>query len=121
MLSRVRASVRRSPAAARLIAIAALLLVAASAHLAVRADPAGRWVTLLVVGVVGAVVAGSPSRLWPLPAIWLVATALAVTTAGGADGGRVLVAAVAGAVAFAVCLAVDLVTVLRGRRGRVRT
>lgn len=112
------------PAVARPAALAVLLLVAASAHLAARAEPAGRWVPLLVVAVAGAVATGSPTRLWPLPAIWLVATALGTTvfapTTGGAPGQHVTVALVCGVVAFALAVAIDVVPVLWARR-RVRS
>ncbi|MCE0456715.1 hypothetical protein [Curtobacterium flaccumfaciens] len=115
MFRRVRASVRSMPSAARLLAVAAMLLVAASAHLAARSEPGGRWVPLLVVGVVGAVVTGSPTRLWPLPAIWLVATLLALTGDAPVDASCALVV---GAVALLAAIAVDLWPVLRARRRR---
>lgn len=106
------------PSAARLLALAAMLLVAASAHLAARSEPGGRWVPLLVVGVVGAVVTGSPTRLWPLPAIWLVATLLALTGDAPVDPSYTRVALVVGAVVLLVAIAVDLRLVLRARRRR---
>jgi len=109
------------PSAARLLAVAALLLVAAAAHLAARSEPGGRWVPLLVVGVVGvvgAVVTGSPTRLWPLPAIWLVATLLALTGDAPVDTSSALVALVVGTVALLAAIAVDLRPVLRARRRR---
>ncbi|MCS5506551.1 hypothetical protein [Curtobacterium flaccumfaciens] len=119
MFRRVRSSVRSLPSAARLLAVAAMLLVAASAHLAARSEPGGRWVPLLVVGVVGAVVTGSPARLWPLPAIWLVATLLALTGDVPVDASSyALVALVVGAVALLAAIAVDLWPVLRARRRR---
>jgi len=101
------------PSAARLLAVAALLLVAAAAHLAARSEPGGRWVPLLVVGVVGAVVTGSPTRLWPLPAIWL-----ALTGDEPVESSYALVALVVGAVALLAAIAVDLRPVLRARRRR---
>lgn len=103
------------PSAARLLAVAAMLLVAAAAHLAARSEPGGRWVPLLVVGVVAAVVTGSPTRLWPLPAIWLVATLLALTGDVPVDASCALVV---GAVALLAAIAVDLWPVLRARRRR---
>lgn len=106
------------PSAARLLAVAAMLLVAASAHLAARSEPGGRWVPLLVVGVAGAVVTGSPTRLWPLPAIWLVATLLAQTGAVPVDPSYALSALVVGAAALVAAIAVDLRPVLRARRRR---
>ncbi|MCS6561760.1 hypothetical protein [Curtobacterium poinsettiae] len=106
------------PSAAWLLALAAMLLVAASAHLAARSEPGGRWVPLLVVGVVGAVVTGSPTRLWPLPAIWLVATLLALTGDAPVDPSYTRVALVVGAVVLLVAIAVDLRLVLRARRRR---
>ncbi|WP_181430139.1 hypothetical protein [Curtobacterium sp. MCPF17_018] len=115
MSRRVRASVRSMPSAARLLAVAVMLLIAAAAHLAARSEPGGRWVPLLVVGVVGAVVTGSPTRLWPLPAIWLVATLLALTGAP-VDASSALVVLVVGAVALLAAIAVDLRPVLRARR-----
>lgn len=118
MFRRVRASVRSIPSAARLVAIAAMLLVAASAHLAAQSEPAGRWVPLLAVAVVGAVVTGAPSRLWPLPAIWLVATLLALTGAVRVDGTYLVIALVTGAIALVAAIAADLVPVLRARRRR---
>ncbi|MBT1681930.1 hypothetical protein [Curtobacterium flaccumfaciens] len=118
MFRRVRSSIRSMPSAARLLAVAAMLLVAAAAHLAARSEPGGRWVPLLVVGVVGAVVAGSPTRLWPLPAIWLVATLLALTGDAPVDTSYALVALVVGTVALLAAIAVDLRPVLRARRRR---
>ncbi|QQD75929.1 hypothetical protein I8920_14165 [Curtobacterium sp. YC1] len=118
MFRRVRTGVRRSPVAARLLAIAAMLLVAAAAHLATTAEPVGRWVPLLVVGVVGAVVTGAPARLWPLPAIWLVATLLALTRDAPVDSSAAVVALVVGAAALLAAIAVDLRPVLRARRRR---
>lgn len=106
------------PSAARLVAVAAMLLVAASAHLAARSEPGGRWLPLLVVGVVGAIVTGTPTRLWPLPAIWLVATLLAMTGDLAVDSGSALVALLVGAVALLAAIAVDLWPVLRARRRR---
>ncbi|WIB70535.1 hypothetical protein [Curtobacterium sp. MCBD17_026] len=117
MSRRVRASVRSMPSAARLLAVAVMLLIAAAAHLAARSEPGGRWVPLLVVGVVGAVVTGSPTRLWPLPAMWLVVTLLALTGAP-ADASYALVALVVGAVALLAAIAVDLRPVLRARPRR---
>lgn len=109
------------PSAARLVAVAAMLLVAASAHLAARSEPGGRWVPLLVVGIVGAIVTGSPTRLWPLPAIWLVATLLALTgdvPVDPVDPAYAMVALAVGAVALLAAIAVDLRPVLRARRRR---
>lgn len=106
------------PSAARLLAVAVMLLVAASAHLAARSEPGGRWVPLLVAGVVGAVVTGSPTRFWPLPAIWLVATLLALTGDAPVDPSYTRVAVIVGAVALLAAIAVDLRPVLRARRRR---
>jgi hypothetical protein len=109
------------PAAARLIAIAALLLVAAAANLAARSEPVGRWLPLLVVAVAGAVVAGAPTRLWPLPAIWLVATLLVTTTGVPVDAAALVPSLVAGGVALVAAVAVDVFPVLRDRHRRART
>ncbi|MBT1595546.1 hypothetical protein [Curtobacterium flaccumfaciens] len=118
MFRRVRASVRSMPSAARLLAVAVMLLVAAAAHLAARSEPGDRWVPLLVAGVLGALVTGSPTRLWPLPAIWLVATLLALTGDAPVDPASARVAVIVGAVALLVAIAVDLRPVLRARRRR---
>jgi len=108
------------PGAVRLITIAALLLVAAAANLVARSEPVGRWLPLLLVGVVGGVVAGAPTRLWPLPAIWLVATLLVTTTGITIDGTVLTVSLVAGAVALVAAVAVDLAPVARRRDRRAR-
>lgn len=104
------------PGAVRLITIAALLLVAAAANLVVRSEPTDRWLPLLLVGVVGGVVAGAPRRLWPLPGIWLVACLLVTTTGATVDGTALVVALVAGAVALAAAIAVDVIPFLQKRR-----
>lgn len=104
------------PGAVRLITIAALLLVAAAANLVVRSEPAGRWLPLLLVGVVGGVIAGAPRRLWPLPAIWLVGSLLVTTTGATVDGTALAVSLVAGAIALAVTIAVDVIPFLQKRR-----
>jgi hypothetical protein len=109
------------PAAPRLIAIAALLLVAASGNLAARSGPVTQWLPLLVVAVAGAVVAGAPTRLWPLPAIWLVATLLVTTTDVPLDPAVLAVSLAAGGVALLAAVAVDLGPVLRDRHRRART
>jgi len=109
------------PAAARLIALAAMLLVAAAGNTAVRTDPGVPWVPLLVVGVVGAVVAGAPARLWPLPAIWLVAVLVVGTTGATVDRTALVAPLVGGVVALAAALAVDGTAVARDRRRRART
>lgn len=124
MLRRVRAAVRRAPAVARLLTLAALLLVAAGAHTLVRGDGPAMWVALTVAGVVIAVVTGCPTRTWPLPAIWLVAAVLAGTTlaatvpasgTGDAVAARVAPAAIAGGVGLVAAVLLDVVPVLRAR------
>jgi hypothetical protein len=107
------------PAMSRLIAVAALLLVGASANLAARSEPPAQWLPLLVVAVAGAVVAGAPSRLWPLPAFWLVATLLVTTTGVLLDASMLVVSLGAGAVAMVAAVLVDVLPVLRDRRRRV--
>ncbi len=119
MLRRVREGLHRWPAVARLVAIAALLLVAAAAHLAAQPGPVGRWLPLLVVAVVGALVTGAPRHRWPLPAIWLVATVLAVTRGSAVDPGTTATALAVGAVTLVAALAADVVPVLRSRHRRV--
>jgi hypothetical protein len=109
------------PAAARLVAVTVMLLVAASSHLVARSEPVGRWLPLLVVAVVGAVVAGAPARRWPLPAIWLVATLLATGTGVHADLAVLAPSLVGGAVALVAAVAVDLSAVLRDRRRHERS
>ncbi|UFU13827.1 hypothetical protein LQK89_15185 [Curtobacterium sp. C1] len=116
MLRRVRAAVRRVPAIARLLTLAALLLVAAGAHTLVRGDGPATWVALAVAGIVIAVVTGCPTRAWPLPAIWLVAALLASASAtGDAVAARVAAAAVAGGVGLVAAVLLDVVPVLRAR------
>ncbi|MDP4333471.1 hypothetical protein Q7F20_08820 [Curtobacterium sp. A7_M15] len=132
MLRRVQERVRRMPAVARLLALAALLLVAAAAHTGVRTGitdcgpgtygpPCGAnvlWVPLVVGGVLLAVFTGSPDHLWPLPAIWLVATLLA-TASGQVGSPAFLVAAlVGGTLALAAAIVIDVLPRVRaGRRG----
>ncbi|SDQ07813.1 hypothetical protein SAMN02800687_0183 [Curtobacterium sp. UNCCL20] len=108
------------PGAVRLISLAALLLTAAAGNVAVRSGPVVEWVLLLVVAVVGAVVAGAPAHLWPLPAIWLVATLLVTTTGVPVDGVTLAVSLVAGGVALVAAIAVDVQPTLRRRRRGVR-
>ncbi len=124
MLRRVRAAVRRVPAVARLLTLAALLLVAAGAHTLVRGDVPATWVPLTVAGVAIALLTGCPTRTWPLPAIWLVAAVLAGTTlaatvsasaTGDAVAARVAAAAVAGGVGLVAAVLLDVVPVLRAR------
>ncbi|MGN8049444.1 hypothetical protein ACTJKO_07100 [Curtobacterium sp. 22159] len=135
MLRRVRASVHRVPAVARLLSIAAMLLVAAAAHTGVRSGvtacgpgTAGptcggnvTWVLLLVAGVALAVVTAAPAHLWPLPAIWLVVVVLAATTGATFDGAFLVTAVLGGAAALALAIVIDVVPWRRERRqGRSR-
>lgn len=116
MLRRVRAAVRRIPAVARLLTLAALLLVAAGAHTLVRGDGPVTWVPLAVAGVAIALLTGCPTRTWPLPAIWLVAALLASASAtGDAVAARVAAAAIAGGVGLVAAVLLDVVPVLRAR------
>ncbi|WP_439692894.1 hypothetical protein ACRQ4B_01135 [Curtobacterium sp. SP.BCo] len=132
MLRRVRASVRRLPAVARLLAIAALLLVAAAAHTGVRSGvtacgpgtygpPCGAnlvWLPLAVAGVLLAVVAGSPGHLWPLPAMWSVASTIAAATGPVGSTAFLVLALVGGTTALVVAIAVDVTPRVRARRRR---
>lgn len=134
MLRRVRASVRRAPAAARLLAVAALLLVAAAAHTGVRSGvtacgpatdgpPCGAnvlWAPLLVAGVLLAVVAGTPDHFWPLPATWLVVTTIASASGPVGDTAFVVTAAVLGAAALTLAVVVDVVPRVRAARRGTR-
>lgn len=116
MLRRVRAAVRRVPAVARLLTLAALLLVAAGAHTLVRGDGPATWVALTVAGIVIALLTGCPTRTWPLPAVWLFAALLASASAtGDAVAARVAAAAVAGGVGLVAAVLLDVVPVLRAR------
>jgi hypothetical protein len=120
------------PAVARLLALASLLLVAAAAHTGVRSGvtdcgpgtygpPCGTnvlWVPLVVAGVLLAVVAGSPSHLWPLPAIWLVAVLVAAATGQVGSAAFLVAALVGGTLALAAAIVIDVLPRLRaGRRG----
>ncbi|WP_420365634.1 hypothetical protein AAEP80_01030 [Curtobacterium sp. L3-7] len=132
MLRRVQASVHGMPAVARLLAIASLLLVAASAHTGVRSGVTAcgpstygpscgtnlLWLPLLIGGVLVAVIAATPSHCWPLPAIWLVATLVAMSTGSVGSVAFVVAALVGGAAALAGAVAIDVVPRRRERGTR---
>jgi hypothetical protein len=123
------------PAVARLLSIAAMLLVAASAHTGVRSGVTTcgpgtvgpgcggnvTWVLLLVAGVALAVVTAAPAHLWPLPAIWLVVVVLAAATGEAFDGEFLVTAVLGGAAALALAVVIDVAPRRDGRRqGRSR-
>ena len=118
MLRAVRDRVRGTPALARLLSLASLLLVAAAAHSGARTGTVA-WVPLVVAGVALAVVTGATTHLWPLPAIWLVVTLLAAASGTVVGSGWLVGALVGGAVALAVALLLDTAP-LRGARRRAR-
>ena len=115
MLRGVRDRVRATPALARLLSLASLLLVAAAAHSGARTGGIA-WLPLLVAGVVLAVVTGATAHRWPLPAIWLVVTLLAAAS-GTLDSAAWLVGAlVGGAAALVAALLLDTAPLRRARR-----
>lgn len=109
------------PAAHRLVSVTALLLTAAAANSVGRAQPVTQWVPLVVVAVVGAVVAGAPTRLWPLPAIWVVATLLVAATGAGVDARAVVVSLTAGGIVLVAAVLADVLPGLVTRRRRSRS
>lgn len=109
------------PAAHRLISVTALLLTAAAANSVGRAQPTVQWVPLLVVAVVGAVVAGAPTRAWPLPAIWVVATLLVAATGSGVDARAVVVSLTASGIVLVAAVLADVLPTSTARRRRTRS
>lgn len=132
MISRLRQRLVRHPGTARLVSVAGLLLIAAAATLGVRsgvtacgpqtfgpACTAGNlgWLALLAVGVLAAVVAGT-GVLWPIPAIWSVATLLSAAR-GDVGSTTFLVAATAvGLAALVAAVWWDVAPRARQRRAR---
>lgn len=119
MLRGVRDRVRATPALTRLLSLASLLLVAASAHSGARTGTPA-WLPLLVAGVALAVLTGATKHLWPLPAIWLVVTLLAAASGTVAGPGWLAAALVGGVVALAAALVADTASVRRTRRSGPR-
>jgi len=115
VLRGVRDRVRRTPALARLLSLAALLLVAAAAHSGARSG-AVTWLPLAVAGVALALLTGATTHLWPLPAIWLVVTLLAAAGGPVVGTGWVVAAVAGGAVALAAALVVDAAPLRRARQ-----
>jgi hypothetical protein len=104
------------PAVARLVALAALLLVAAAAHTGVRSGASATWVLLLVAGVALAVVTGAVAHAWPLPAVWLVVTLLAASGSPDVRPEWLVPALVGGGLALAGAVTFDLAPRRRTRR-----
>lgn len=119
MLRCVRDRVRATPALARLLSLASLLLVAAAAHSGARTDTL-TWLPLLVAGVALALLTGATAHRWPLPAIWLVVTLLAAASDAVVGTGWLVAALVGGVVAFAAALLVDTAPRRRARRPGTR-
>ena len=133
MITRLRQRLRRYPGAARLLAVAGLLLIASAAHTGVRsgltacgpqtaglgstATNAG-WVVLLVAGVLAAVVGGS-GAVWPLPAVWLVVALLTAAQGEVGSSGFLEGALALGTVALGAAVWADVAAArARARRSR---
>ncbi|MCM3505655.1 hypothetical protein M3666_11085 [Curtobacterium sp. ODYSSEY 48 V2] len=119
MLRGVRDRVRATPALARLLSLASLLLIAASAHSGARSGGVA-WLSLLVAGVVLALVTGATAHRWPLPAIWLVVTLLAAAGGTLVSVAWLVGALIGGAVALAAALFLYTAALRRARRSGTR-
>ncbi|MET3635735.1 hypothetical protein [Curtobacterium oceanosedimentum] len=119
MLRGVRDRVRATPALARLLSLASLLLVAAAARSGARTGGIA-WLPLLVAGVALALVTGATTHRWPLPAIWLVVTLLAAASGALVSTAWLAGALIGGAAALAAALSTDTAAPRRARRSGSR-